>query len=303
MIKDIKENLLKVQQSPYFYKANYVLPKQYNKYHSKNNNSNPERIATNPFEEDKKINEIQLYFNDKYSDIRLFLDEIIKKLQKEGSIAEFINDCTLKYSSIYGRYLLGENTENSGKYFLVIEKDKKILKIKEDKAFISVEFNKFGISKIEKKENAGCEVLYFKKKNVLERFLNPDGLRVLKYEKRYANIVEIAEFSKKLKCEKFVLYKNNILNSEIIFDSSDYTEQISKENKIIPLEYRSYNELTGEIRQKLIFQYALPYKYIEYDLNTNKQTRIFILHGIKNFVYKYSFFNSLTGQIMISGNL
>lgn len=268
--------------------------------------------STNPFEQRVKIeNDIQKYFNEKYFKINSKIKEVILSLNtKNGSTTSFIKDTVIDSETIVAKYFYDKNLKlhDNDRNDYSVSKEKNIynIEVNNDSYYLNITFTPSSLLKIIKKTDNETKVLTFKKRNLLERIFVPYVNLLSNYEKRnkYGDLIEAISFLKTGKPEKYTKYRLNKKEFEIIFDSSDWQKFTSNkdENQIIPLEYYEY-DFNQTVLTKLDFQYSKPHKYTEFNSNTGKMTKTFDIQGLYSVVFKYSFYNSITGQILAFGKL
>ncbi len=276
-------------------------------------NSKNHDNSSNPFEKNEKEIKIQEYFNSKYYKINSKIKDVVFRItDKSGDIENFINDSILDYSAVISKYFYDGDFKVSAndnrKYSLSRNNDGiNVLSITKNDCNVKIEFTKTSFVKIEENKNLETISLIFRKHNLFQKIFALSGSSIKKYIKTDSsgNKTEEIYFSRQNKAEKYIKYRAGKKEFEIIFDTSDWqylTEKSNKTLKVIPLEYYGYDFLENVI-EKLTFQYAKPSKYSEFNSNTGKVTKTFNLQGLSSVVTRYTFYNSLTGQMLAFGTL
>jgi len=252
-----------------------------------------------------KDNEIQSYFNQKYLKINLDVRNIISLLSKNGNIKKLIDEAIFEISAAISQYFCDGNFDNfkNKKYKLIDENTIEVYDNYDSIIFL-IKILKSQITSITMFDDEYQYDIQFKTLNLIDKIIGKTS--VLKsYTKKdlSGNVIEKVLFNKNSIPEKYIKYQENIEYIELLFDTDTIEKGFLDKDKLIPKKYNLYDILTENKKLTLNYIYSKPDTYIEYNSRTQLPIKILKLQGLKNLVYKYSFFNSVNGQLITSGSL
>ncbi len=310
MIDKVSKIISKTELTPYsiYGSVSYHQNKNQNKKDEKFDTFNKDDKKSNPFDldENKDNNKIQEYFNQRHAKINADIKDIVSRILKYSAL---IDSAIIDSQALTIRYLYNKTLPNEkDKVFKFINQGK-IYSIEvcnlEDNLLLKVDFTKNNITKIKANYESYCFEIYLKKESFLNRIFLNNKTQILKYQKKDKNnnLQEEVIYSSNGQIERYVSYQDNKIQSEVYFDLSIAHFRPEMKNKLIPLKYSLYDIKSDYLLENLIYTYSLPNKYQQFNHTTGKIIKSFILQGLKSKVIKYTFFNSINGQMTVCGTL